>query len=152
MTRGVTAGVNSDLIDARCVVESLQWRLIAIRHIWTSAEEHQSACSFIQRPPEDLDAALLLTEHITHHLKIIHSNRFDSDRVSPSAGVCPGCPTGPDWWRWPLYSAGWHERRCLSSADRWTWRAARPRSPTAPSEHAIGPNWGRNLQWSTEEK
>lgn len=48
------------LIAARCVVEHLQRCLIAVRHICSSAEEHQSTCFIRQRTPEHLYAIALL--------------------------------------------------------------------------------------------
>lgn len=50
------------LIAASCVVERLQRCLIAVRHICSSAEEHQSTCFIRQRTPEHFYTTALLRD------------------------------------------------------------------------------------------
>lgn len=69
------------LIAARCVVEHLQGCLIAVRHISSSAEEHQSTRFIRQRTPEYLYTTALLRE----------GGKNERNKEMVRQTICKGC-------------------------------------------------------------
>lgn len=70
--RAAAAAAGAHLVHSSLVAQLLQRRHVAIRHIRSPAEEHQSAGPFSQGPPEHLDPALLLTETQSEPVQKIH--------------------------------------------------------------------------------
>ena len=62
----------------------------------------------------------------------------------------PAGPGGPGWWRWRVGSAAgpWSVDTC--SSGRWTWGAALPSWPTAPSGTPAGHDSDQSFQSPAE--
>lgn len=75
--------VCTDLIEAGGVVESIQAGRVAMGHVRTPAEKHQSAGGPSQRTPVDLDMSLLLIlnrqERHLENLEIQGSNQIQKE-------------------------------------------------------------------------